>query len=90
MWLNNEAVRKSFKTRQYWRLMLLSPQWMQCVEHEAAFMIQRAYRIYVFRKKRQEAAKVIQRAVSAWIDKPITKDGKLGITCRIMRNKFNV
>jgi len=32
------------------------------------------------------AAEKIQRNCAAWIDKPITKDGMVGISCRILKN----
>jgi len=31
-------------------------------------------------------AEKIQRNCAAWIDKPITKDGMVGISCRILKN----
>lgn len=45
--------------------------------------IQRAFRIYL-EKKRDRAARIIQKGCQNWIDRPVTKGGKLGIACRLI------
>lgn len=51
----------------------------------AAWKIQRVFRMHL--KKRNNAARVIQKGCAAWIDKPITRDRKTGIACRILLRK---
>lgn len=50
--------------------------------HKAARIIQKAFRAWRFRK-RDVAARIIQRNCNNWIDKPYTADGKVGISARI-------
>lgn len=51
--------------------------------------IQNAYRQYIMRK-RDFAARIIQKACNNWIDKPITNDGKTGISCRIYQRRVDM
>jgi hypothetical protein len=61
--------------------------WDDAVQHRAAMIIQRRF-LNWRRERRIKAITVIQRNCNNWIDKPITKDGKEGIACRIMKKKL--
>ena len=54
------------------------------------FNYQKRFNEYLLWKSRDRAAKIIQRGCANWIDKPITADGKYGISIRIgMKALFN-
>ena len=55
----------------------------------AASIIARKWRV-VRRERRERAARRIQAACRDWIHKPITSDGKLGITLRLLMKEGGV